>query len=186
MANKNTKKYIYCIIAVAVACAVIAAICFASCEKKEIIGYDPPTPQEWLDEIEAEKNRPDTEVFRTYDMDGIWRDKATGQLYQVYMGHIFTLDKIDAKMGDYSLFGTMVAMQNMLKTEAEEINTNSGGNVRNPGDEYQIYFSAPTTEESEGTLIMIDADTVKTVTKSGEEFSYEFVQACDGWPEGYR
>lgn len=185
MANINAKKYIYCIIAILVACAVIAAICFTSCEKKEIIGYDPPTPQEWLDELEAEKNRSDTDVFRTYDMDGIWRDRATGQLYQVYMGHIFKLDKIDAGINDYYLFGTMVTIQNMLKTEAEELNEN-GGNSRMPGDKYQIYFNVADTQETEGTLVIVDDDTIKTVTKEGSEFIYDFLEASNDWPEGYR
>ena len=183
MSNKNMKKYIYCIVVVLTICA---AMCLTSCEKKEIVGYDPPTPQEWLDELEAEKNREDTDVFRTYDLDGIWRDSATGQLYQVYMGHIFKLDKIDAGIEDYSLFGTMVAMQNMLKTEAEEMDTSNGGNARVPGEEYDIYFSVPTSQEGEGTLIMVDEKTVKTVTKSGKEFTYKFIQACDSWPEGFR
>lgn len=40
---------------------------------------------------------------------------------------------------------------------------------------------APTPQEW-----LDDNDTIKTVTKQGKEFSYDFVEARDSWPEGFR
>ncbi len=185
MANKNAKKYIYCIIAVLVACAAIAAICFTSCEKKEIVGYDPPTPQEWLDELEAEKNRTDEDFMRTYYLDGIWRDQGSGQLYHVYSGHIFEINSVDYEFGDYYLKGTMVAIQNMEKTRAEALRSGEGG-AREAGDEYQLHLNMEGFDGGEAVVKIVDADTVKTVLSSGKEIVYNFVEARDGWPEGYR
>lgn len=182
---KSRKNWVYYMVAVLLVAAVITGLCLASCEREPIIGYDPPTPQEWLDELEAEKNRTDTDFLRTYDLDGIWRDSATGKLYQVYMGHIFELNKLDAGIDDYYLLGTMVAVQNMEKTEAEHLSS-SGGNERVSGDEYQIYYNIYGIDESEGTIKIVDAETIKTVTKSGKEFTYRFVEEKDGWPEGFR
>lgn len=163
---------------------VIAALSFAACEKEPIIGYQAEIPQEWIDEEEAEKNNPYTELNRTADLDGIWQNEATGKYYQLYNGHIFALDRIDAQEDEYDWWGTVVAVQKVKKEVAAEYNAEAENELKNE-ENFSLFFSANYTETAGGNTTMIGSGRTKTVLDDGKEYTFKFIKAVDDWPKGF-
>ena len=164
--------------------ALIATVSFTACEKEPVIGYQPEIPQEWIDEAEKEKNNPYTELVRTADFDGIWQNEATGEYYHFYSGHVFLLDKLDAGVDEYQLWGTAVAVQTVEKEIAANYDIEAENEIK-ADDVFTMYFNPAYTSTTDGTTNLIGENRTKTVTAEGKEYIFKLVREVDEWPEGY-
>ena len=105
--KKLSKKQTYIFVAIAV--VVIAVIAYLGIMlKKPVIGYQPDIPQEWYEQIEAEKNSPTVTFVRTYDLHGVWKQRGTGKYYNVNTnGNIYDVNTPDEEPNEFGQWGTV-------------------------------------------------------------------------------
>ena len=172
------KKLITLIIAMAI------VFSFASCGKKEIVGYDPEVPQEWKDAWEEEKNSPTTEVIRTTDFAGIWQNELTGEYYHMYNGEIYLIDRPDATEEEVQEWGIATIVQEVKKEVAHEY-TSGGSHELVSGEEQDLYYESVLKTEAVEKIVVIDSDRTKVITESGREITFKFIQKVTDHPAGF-
>lgn len=163
--------------------ALTAMVSFASCGNKEIMGYDPEVPQEWIDAIEEEKNSPTTEVVRTGDFNGIWQNELTGEYFHVIEGEIYCVKRPEATEEEVQPWGSATIVQVVNK---EDVMKYMGGiNELIPGEEQQVYHSAYEDKEMVEKMVVLEEGRTKVITESGREITFKFIQEVTDGPAGY-
>lgn len=174
--KKLSKKQIYIIVAVAVV-IVAVGVYLGIMLKAPAIGYQPDIPQEWFDQIEAEKNSPTVKFVRTYDLHGVWRNCSTGEYFNVSNnGSIYKVNSPDDEV-DYldDTWGSVLAEQIIDRKIAENLLL-GGGNALAAGDKYTLIINSMYTDIYDVTAEIIDGKTVKSITSEGNELIFERVQ----------
>ncbi len=153
-----------------------------ACEKKEVIGYVPEIPQQWIDAQKEEEQNPMTEMTVTLEFDGIWQRNETGLYYHLYNGQIYTMkDRNASKESDFLFWGDTVATIEVPKEDVK--NNNVETDFEQDMEITQHYFGG---KEGSGraTTTIIDDTHTKTVTEDGRVFTFTFVEEVDGPPAG--
>ncbi len=161
---------------------VVIAVMSTACEKKEVIGYVPETPQQWIDAQKEEGQNPMTEVAVTMEFDGIWQRNETGLYYYLYNGQIYTMKDKNAKSESEFLFwGDTVATREVLKEDVQHYGEGTG--FEKGMEITQHYFGGKDGNGTATTTIIDDTHT-KTVTEDGRVLTFTFVEEVDGPPAG--
>ena len=176
--KKLSKKQIYIIVAIAVVIVAIG-VYLGIMLKAPVIGYQPDIPQEWYEQIEAEKNSPTVTFVRTYDLHGVWRQRGTGEYYNVSNnGTIYKVNRPDDETENLDPWGSLLAEQIIDRKIAENL-LRGGGNALVAGDKYTLLINSMYTDIYNATAEIIDEKTVKTITSEGDELIFERVREIE-------
>ena len=168
---------------VAIVLVFSAMISFAACSKKEVVGYDPVMPQEWVDAIEEQKNSLTTEAVRTNDFSGIWQNDATGEYFHVFEGGIYKVARPDATEEEVEVWGGATLVQVINKED--EMKYMYDKNPLVPGEELQVYYDCYGEGEVVEKLVVLEEDRTKVITESGREITFKRVQEVTDGPAGH-
>lgn len=164
--------------------ALTVVLSFVSCGKKEIVGYDPEVPQEWIDAFEEREKMPTREVIRTGDFAGIWQNEITGEYFHMYNGEIYLVDRPDASEDEVEQWGTATLVQVVDKEIAYKYELGDMSELV-PGEEQKLYHSSISETESVEKVVILENNRTKVVTTSGREITFKFIKEVTDHAAGF-